>query len=248
MQRSIPHFPTLLPVALFRLASLLGLVVLAWTGGLAHAQADWGQVAQRWADEALRNSGLAETSPLRLEVTVGSPDPHLRLAPCARAEPYLPTGARLWGRTRLGLRCVEGATRWSVFLPVTVKAYGPAWVLAGNVASGAVLTSADAVQAEVDWAASHSAVLADPTLWVGQVAARPLQAGQALRQSMVKPPQLFTHGTQVRVQVQGPGFAITAAGQAMSAGVVGQTVRVRMTNGRIIQGIVLQDGTISAQL
>ena len=65
---------------------------------------------------------------------------------------------------------------------------------------------------------------------------------------MVKAPQLFTHGAQVRVQAQGPGFAITAAGQAMSAGAVGQTVRVRMTNGRIIQGIVLDDGTISAQL
>ncbi|WP_423246696.1 flagellar basal body P-ring formation chaperone FlgA [Simplicispira sedimenti] len=249
MQRSIVPFQTLPPVALYRLAArVLCLMALALTGMQAHAQMDWSQVAQRWADEALRSSGLAETSPLRLEVTVGSLDPHLRLAPCARAEPYLPTGGRLWGRTRLGLRCVEGATRWNVFLPVTVKAYGPAWVLAGNVASGAVLTAADAVQAEVDWAASHSPVLADPALWVGQVAAQPLQAGQALRQSMVKAPQLFTHGAQVRVQAQGPGFAITAAGQAMSAGAVGQTVRVRMTNGRIIQGIVLDDGTISAQL
>ena len=73
--------------------------------------------------------------PLRLEVTVGSLDPHLRLAP-ARAELSAHRrsagGAHAWG-----LRChVEGrgATRWNVFLPITVKAYGPAWVLAGNVA------------------------------------------------------------------------------------------------------------------
>lgn len=235
------------PVAVWR---TLG--VLAW--GLcgfvaqAQAQADWGQVAQRWADEALRSSALSDASPLRLEVTVGSLDPQLRLAPCARAEPYLPAGARLWGRTRLGLRCIEGGTRWNVFLPVTVKAFGPAWVLAGNVATGAVLTAADAVQAEVDWAASPSSVLADPALWVGQVAAHPLQSGQTLRQSMVKAPQLFAFGAQVRVQAQGPGFAIMSAGQAMSAGAAGQTVRVRLDNGRIIQGIVLSDGTINAQL
>ncbi len=243
------------PFLVFFRASMRGgirpwLALLAW--GLlvsqAHAQVDWGQVAQHWADDALRSSTLTQASPLRLEVTVGTLDPQLRLAPCARAEPYLPAGGRLWGRTRLGLRCTEGVTRWNVFLPVTVKAFGPAWVLAGNVASGAVLTAADAVQAEVDWAASPSPVLADPSLWVGQVAAQPLQAGQTLRQSMVKAPQLFAFGAQVRVQAQGPGFAITSAGQAMSAGAAGQTVRVKLDNGRIIQGIVLHDGTISAQL
>ncbi|MGL4807163.1 MAG: flagellar basal body P-ring formation chaperone FlgA [Giesbergeria sp.] len=231
--------------SMVRLLGSLGCALLA---SPAFAQADWGQVAQRWADEALRSAAVTEASPLRLEVVVGSPDPHLRLAPCARVEPYLPTGARLWGRTRLGLRCVEGAARWNVFLPVTVKAFGPAWVLAGNVASGAVLTAADAVQAEVDWAAFPSPVLADPSLWVGQVATQPLQAGQALRQAMVKAPQLFAFGAQVRVLAQGPGFAITAAGQALSGGAAGQTVRVRMTTGRIIQGIVLSDGTINTQL
>ncbi len=230
------------------LARLLPALALGLGATAACAQADWSQVVQRWADAAVHSSGLAEKSPLRLQVDVGALDPSLRLAPCARAEPYLPAGARLWGRTRLGLRCVDGPTRWNVFLPVTVQAFGPAWVLAGNVPAGAVLTVADAVESEVDWAAAPAPVLADPALWVGQVAARPLQAGQALRQSMVKAPQLFPMGAQVRVSAQGPGFAISTAGQALSAGSVGQNVRVRMANGKIIEGIVLDDGTISALL
>jgi len=183
-----------------------------------------------------------------MEVSVGQLDPRLRLAPCARVEPQLPAGARLWGRTRLGLRCVEGAVRWNVYLPITVKAFGPAWVLAGGVAAGAVLKEGDAIESEVDWAAESAAIVARPEAWVGLIAARPLQAGQALRQNMVRAPDLFQSGASVRVVVQGQGYAVTASGQALSAGAQGQNVRVRMSNGRFVSGIVQEDGTIEATL
>lgn len=52
---------------------------------------------------------------------------------------------------------------------------------------------------EVDWAAENAPVLAQRQSWVGQVAARQLRAGQALRQSMVRAPELFKAGAQVRV-------------------------------------------------
>lgn len=213
----------------------------------ARAQMDLGQVTQRWLDDALQRNPVG-SSPLRLEVSVGTLDERLRLAPCARVEPYLPPGARLWGRTRLGLRCTEGAARWNVYLPVTVKAFGPAWALAGDVPAGAVLTAADAVEVEVDWAAEPSPILADTSLWVGQVASRQLRAGQALRQAMLRAPQVFQAGAQVRVIAQGQGYAISAAGQAMAPGAVGQTVRVRMDNGKIVTGIVNNDGTITINL
>lgn len=219
----------------------------------AHAQqggdqtAELGSITQHWLDDALAQA-QAGGLPLRMEVSVGTLDSRLRLAPCARVEPYLPAGARLWGRTRLGLRCVDGPTRWNVFLPITVKAFGPAWVLAGNVGTGAVLSEQDAIEAEVDWAAEPAAIVANPKDWVGQTATRPLSAGQALRQNMVRAPDLFKAGSAVRVVVQGPGYAVTSSGQAMSAGAQGQNVRVRMANGRIIGGTVLEDGTIEATL
>lgn len=211
---------------------------------------DWSAMTQRWLDDALSReaSPASPALPLRMEVTVGTLDPRLRLAPCTRVEPYLPAGTRLWGRTRLGLRCVEGGTPWNVFLPVTVKAFGPAWVVTRPVAPGATLTPEDAMESEVDWAAENSPVAANPDLWVGQIAARALVPGQALRQSMVRPPQVFKVGAQVRVVAQGPGFAIAAMGQAMAAGAVGQTVRVRMDNGKIVSGIVSADGTIAVSM
>lgn len=235
------------------LAAALGLAAVLGAGGAAHAQAaadpaaDLGPLTQRWLDDAMSRN-QASSLPLRMEVSVGSLDSRLRLAPCARVEPYLPAGSRLWGRTRLGLRCVEGQTAWNVYLPVTIKAFGPAWVVTQPVAPGAVLTANDATQAEVDWAEDSAPIVAQAEMWIGQVAARQLVVGQALRQTMVRAPQLFRAGAQVKVVAQGPGYAVSSAGQAMSAGAAGQIVRIRMDNGRIVSGTVSETGTVVVTL
>lgn len=219
-----------------------GLALLAALGAPAWAQYE--QSSQAWAEQMLAQLPPDVKGPLRMEVSVGSLDSRLKLAPCGQVEPYLPPNTRLWGRSRLGLRCVDGVTRWSVFLPVTVKAFGPAWVLRGPVAQGAVLTADDAEQSEVDWAEDRSPVLADPALWVGQIATRSAMPGQAIRQSMVRAPLAFQAGTQVRVVAQGSGFSISSDGQALTVGVIGQTARVRMENGRILTGTVLDARTV----
>jgi flagella basal body P-ring formation protein FlgA len=210
----------------------------------AEVAPEFAATTQQWLDDAVAKSQAASSSPLRMEVSVGTLDSRLRLAPCTHVEPYIPVGMRLWGRTRLGLRCTDGGGRWNVFLPVTIKAFGPAWVLRDNVIAGSLLTANDAVEAEADWAAEPSPVVADPALWVGQTAAHSLAAGQPLRQSMVKPAQVFAAGAQVRVVASGPGFEVISDAQAMTPGVVGQPVRLRMENGHITTGIVQDVRTV----
>jgi flagella basal body P-ring formation protein FlgA len=187
-------------------------------------------------------------SPLRAEVVVGSLDARLRLAPCARVEPHLPTGTRLWGRARVGLRCVDGPIRWNVYLPVTVKAWGPAWVIKRPVSAGEVLTQEDADLAEVDWAEQSASVLATPALWVGQQAAFTLLPGQALREHMVRATQAFSAGSQVRVTQSGTGFEVVVNGKALSSGMVGQNTRVRLPNGKIVTGLVRDGQTVELAL
>ena len=216
---------------------------------------DGGQVSaafisatQQWLDDAVVRANAASAAALRMDVGIGALDSRLRLAPCTRVDPYIPVGARLWGKTRLGLRCVDGAARWNVFLPITVKAFGPAWVLRDNVLAGAVLTLADAQQEEADWAAENSPVVSDAAQWVGQIASRSIAAGQPLRLSMIKPAQVFMAGTQVRVVAGGAGFQVTSDAQALTPGVIGQMVRLRMENGKMTTGVVLDARTVRLSL
>ena len=227
--------------------ALLGMSAQAQDGSVQLSQ-----IGQRFVDAALHQDGSdipkgSNNLPLRMEVQMGQLDSRLRLAACARVEPYLPAGSRLWGRTRLGLRCVQGSVPWNVFLPITVRAYGPAWVAQGNIPAGKTLSAEDAAPSEVDWAEDSSPVFANAQDFVGMIAARPLTAGQALRQNMVRPPALFTAGSPVQVMVNGGGFSVSSSGKAMAAAGEGQQVRVRMDNGRLVTGIVSPSGVVMVQ-
>lgn len=201
--------------------------------------------AQSWLNQNLPGQ---DKLPLRLEVTLGELDSRLRLAPCDEVLPYLPPGTQLWGKTRIGLRCVNGAVKWNVFLPVTIKAFGPAWVLKSQLAPGAVLAESDLMQVEADWAERSSPVVANQADWLGLVASRQLAAGQVLRQDMIKAPMAFASGAQVRVLAGGPGFEIVTSAQAVTAAAIGQGAKVRMDNGRVISGVVIDRQTVRVDL
>jgi flagella basal body P-ring formation protein FlgA len=237
---------------------LRGLLALALLGPwMAHAQTLTASAtapellyaqAQAWLDGAVSQAGQQADLPLRMEVSLGELDRRLRLAACQDIQPYLPPGTRLWGKTRIGLRCARGEVKWNVFLPITVKAIGPAWVVKSQLAQGTVLSQADAMLAEVDWAELNSPVVANAQDWLGQTAARVLAAGQVLRQDMMRATQVFQPGTQVRVLAQGSGFEVATSGQALTGGVLGQSVRVRMDNGRVLVGQVLDAHTVRLAL
>ncbi len=217
-------------------------------GAAAQGVAAYSEMAHNWVSKALPVEQGADAAALRMEVIVGNLDSRLRLAPCGNVEPYLPVGVRLWGKTQVGLRCVDGVSRWNVMLPVTVNAFGPAWVVKGQLPAGAVVTEADVVQSEVNWAQDSNPVLRERGAWVGQVATRALSTGQTLRQGMVRPAQVFQAGAPVRVVAHGVGFQVTADAQALSVGVVGQMARIRMENGRISTGLVLDGKTVQIDL
>ena len=215
------------------------------SGVSVHAQS-LDHFARQWIDQALEASAdMGQPTPLRPEVVIGTLDSRLQLAPCGRIEPYLPKGSQLWGRTRIGLKCVEGPVAWNVFLPVTVRAWGPAWVVKKTVQANAILQASDAErQSDVDWADARSPIVALPEHWQGMQAAFTLIPGQAIRQNAVKPPQAFAVGSEVRVVTSGTGFEMSALGQAMNAGLVGQQARVKLPNGKVVSGVVRAEGTV----
>jgi flagellar basal body P-ring formation protein FlgA len=192
-------------------------------------------------------AGLAPGA-VRVEIEPGRLDPRLRLAPCERIEAFLPPGARAWGRTRVGLRCVQGPTPWNVYLPVTVKVLAPAWVAASALPAGTVLQAEQLRQAEVDWAAAATPAVADVSMLVGRMLGRALAAGAAVRPSDLKQRQWFSSGDTVQLVARGSGFSVTGEGQALSAGIEGQTVKVRIDNGRVLSGLAVGHNRVEVSL
>lgn len=174
--------------------------------------------------------------PWRVEVSLGQLDPRLRLAPCDRVKAYVPDGAQLWGRTRVGLRCEQGPVRWNVYWPVQVKVWGQALVATVPLRPGSIVSPADVAEAEVDMAASGSPALVRASDIVGRSVVRTIAPGQSLRQDDVKSRRWFATGDPVRLNVKGPGFMVAAEGVALSPGDEGRCARIRTEQGRILCG------------
>lgn len=169
------------------------------------------------------------------------------LAACTTLEPFLPTGARLWGRTTVGVRCA-GERPWTVYLQAKVAVQATYYVAARQIAPGEPLSAADLVARDGDLTVLPLAVITDPAQAIGATALARISAGLPLRQDMLKSAASVSAGQTVRVVAAGPGFTISAEGSVLANAAPGQSVRVRMAAGQIVTAIVKDAGTVEIPL
>lgn len=203
------------------------------SGGVA---TEWTAKVEQLAMQAAR-AALGPRSDVRIEVLAGKLDPRLRLAPCARVDFFLPPGQRAWGTTRIGIRCLEGPTKWSVYLPLTVKVWAPAVQSVAALPSGIVLAAEHLTMGHSDWALADPAPASEIAQLTGRQLARPVAAGETLREADLRRRQWFSAGEPVTIVAVGKGFSATSIGIALTPGVEGQTAKVRTEDGRTLAGL-----------
>ncbi|HPU53331.1 MAG TPA: flagellar basal body P-ring formation chaperone FlgA [Burkholderiaceae bacterium] len=182
----------------------------------------------------------------RLVIQVGQFDTRVQLAPCARAEPFVPPGVRLWGRTQVGIRCTAGAS-WAIRLPVNIQVFAQVAVANGPLTPGTPLSAADAHLEEFDLTRENAPLVTDTTTLNGKHLTRSVAAGQPLRVDALRTPPSINAGDPVQIIVTGQGFTLASEGVALSSGSEGQSLRVRTESGRVVAG-TLRDRTIEVRL
>lgn len=210
--------------------------------GLAFAATVWlcaagAAAADSDAPEQLRLFLEKETSGVagRVEVSVGAPHTRLNLAACRDMQPFVPAGTRLWGRTTLGVRCVEGAV-WQVFLPVNIRIFGQGPVASRALNAGDGLTEADVRFEEIELTRYPVGAIADIAQVGDKQLSRPVTAGQPLTRDLFRARQVVAQGDSVKVVYSGPGFAVSTQARALSGANEGQTVRVMTESGKTLTG------------
>jgi flagella basal body P-ring formation protein FlgA len=184
--------------------------------------------------------------PGKVELTVAPAFPR-GLAACATLQPFMPNGARLWGRTTVAVRCTSGHP-WTVWLQAKVSVHATYYVAARAMMPGEVISEADIVGRDGDLTMLPMSIITAPSQAVGSITLMRVGAGLPLRQDMLKNTASVTAGTLVRVVAQGDGFSISSEGSALSNATPGQPVRVRTSTGQILMGIVKDSSTVQIQM
>lgn len=222
-----------------RIAPCLLLLVLALSSHGAAAQS--ADTIRAVVHEFLRGQTAGMPGEVNIEVTPPQAQPPL--PHCDRIEPWLPAGARAWGRIRVGVRCV-GQASWSLYVAAQVQVIGPYLVSARALRPGEILTAADLAEQHGDLTEMGRQLLTDPAQAVGSQMRFAVAQGQPLRASMIAQPQVIESGRPVAVIVQGDGFRVANTGVALSNARAGDGVRVRLPSGKVVQGIASENGEV----
>ena len=181
--------------------------------------------------------------PGTVQIDVGAIDARLNLASCAALEPFLPPGSRVWGKVNVGVRC-NAPTRWSIYVPSTVRVIGTYYVSSRMISQGQVLSSTDINAMQGDLTSMSSGVVTMPEQAVGHTLTMSIGAGLALRQDSLRVQQAVIQGQTIRLVANGTGFRVSTEAVALNSAGEGQMVKVKVSSGQVLSGMARMGGLV----
>jgi flagella basal body P-ring formation protein FlgA len=222
------------------LLRLLGFILLPWLLSTSAFAAGWTPQARDAVVRFLKVHPSLEGRDYSVQWT----EPRNTLPTCDKLPRVnLQNRDRAWGKVFLTLNCEEGRP-WVRPVSVYVMVKGRYLVANQALRKGQALNMADLQWAEGDLTKMGDTLLEDPEQIKNMELARPIQAGTPLRLNDLKPIAVIKSGDQVRVTLLGKGFAIDTSGQAMSQAALGSSVKVRISDGKIVQGTAVSQGAV----
>lgn len=225
-----------------RLFVVSALCLLAF--GSAKAQGN----AQRQRLDSLQHSVeqflLAQSSGLPGEVSIKvSPlDARLQLAACPAPQPFLQPGARVWGKTTVGVRC--SAPSWTIYMQAHVSVMADVVVSAMPLKQGQPITQEQLALVKTDLSTLTGAVITDMGQALGRSPGVSLTAGTPLRSEMLKSAQVIKQGQTVRLVSKGSNFSVSTEGRAVNNASEGQLTQVRTSSGAVVTGTARSGGIV----
>lgn len=221
---------------IFSCLAAVATATTSWAAQIAQSQADIETAAKEFLAGKLRDMYPS------YQIEVGALDPRLRLPTCTQAlRGFLPPGSHLPGSTTVGVRC-EGATPWTLHVPVIVKAKDNVVVLKRLVTRNTSITAKD-VGLEMREISAADEYIRDTSQVVGKLAKRPLNASTTLAPAMLSAPLLVRRGQQVVIVANTQGVDVRMQGVALNEGGVGDRIKVRNESSkRIVEATVIEAG------
>ena len=259
VMRRIGHMKQLQPkIVMMLIVSLLWLM-----SGSAHA-ADRTVIANQHAAVAATagndmHSRLYQTAmqyvqsqtqgyPGKVNIEIQPLDSRIRIAECALMEGFTVQGARLWGKTHIGVRCLQSDTKpWTLYVQADVQVWGEYAVTGLPVSQGSPVQTTDVVMQSGDLSKLPAGIITDISMLAGKQAALNLPLGTVLRPELLKSVPVIKQGQTVQLNSRGDGFVITADGTAMQTANVGQVVDVKVSSGQIVKGVAQSSGKVDIQ-
>lgn len=185
-----------------------------------------------------KTAGLPGKVSIRIDTPLSGPLPL-----CDALEPFLPSGARLWGRVSIGIRC-SGSQPWTRYVQAYIAVVGTYYVAARQIEAGQALSLDDTAARQADITTLPASIIVEPAQLNGVTALNRIAEGAPIRRELLRSISVVQQGQTVKVVTQGAGFVVSTEGKAMLDAAVGAVVQVKIQGGQLISGTVRPDGIV----
>lgn len=150
------------------------------------------------------------------------------------------TKARPWGAASVNLRC--DMPQWSITIPVQTQVKGAVVLARQAIAPGSRPGPEDFRLETLDITRSPPDIARSITEVQNRHVARLIPAEAMVQLNSFREPAVIRERDTVSVQVAGKGFQVSGEGIALDAAGVGETIRVRMPDGKVVKARVIRAG------
>ncbi len=163
---------------------------------------------------------------------------------CEKPQISPPIGGRNMGNVSLPVQCGKKKQ----FIQLTVNVTGQYYVATRNVSRGETVEFVDigTKKGLLHKLPAGSAI--DKMAIRGGIALRNITAGQTFTHSMTRKPWAIKAGQTVFVFATGDNFSVKYEGRAINNAVTGNSIRVRLVNGQVVNGEALENGSVNVAL
>lgn len=180
-------------------------------------------------------------------VSIGNIDTRLTLPACgAPLEAFLPSGAKVQGKTTIGVRC-QTPRPWTLYVPAKVASFSQVLTTNAPLRRGHLISAKDVSLQTRDSSSLNRAYLSDPVDAIGKVLQKNLARSALITNAVLAEPHIINKGQQVDLQAGSRGLQVSVTAIALSDGAVGEKIRVKnLSSSKIVEGTILASGTVRA--
>jgi flagellar basal body P-ring formation protein FlgA len=184
-----------------------------------------------------------------LKVEAQAMDARLRLKQCeVPLQAFSNSPTLKAGRTTIGVRC-DGATPWSLYLPVNISANVAVVMIKGPVTRGTILGAANLQLVHMPVTQLPPNYLSNIDEVTGRELSRAINGDSFATVAMLKQKNMIQKGQEVIILAQSAGFQVRMGGTALENGQNGERISVKNNNsGRTIEGTVVAENVIAVSL
>lgn len=199
-------------------------------------------------DKEIRALVAKHPAMLNYKTSVEYVDPRIRVPDCPGGyEVELPSRTRLWGRVNIPVRCNKGA-KWFVYLPVKIQVFGQYLVTSHQIQGNSRLSQGDFVLSEGDLSDLPDGFVQKAEDALGRQVIRPIAPGNPILLNNLRESSVIRVGDQIKVKIIGSGFEAAGSGIAQSGGSSGDSIKVKMPDGQVLQGKVIGPATVEIKI